>query len=718
MKKTISKALASAALTALIAGIVSVGQVSAAIVNPDSERLSGKDRYLTAVEVSKIGWTNSADYAVIVNGEDYADALSAAPFAKKNNAPILLTSSKGITNETLNELKRLKPKKVYVIGGIGVAPNSILETIKKNVTADVERIGGQDRYATSTKIAEKLGTVNEAMLASGEGYADALSAAPVAAVKGIPVLLTKAGELPKATSDYIKAQGIKKTFVVGGAASISDKVKTVVPNAIRIGGKNRWETNSEIIRNFALDFNFDGAYMALANGMTGKEFADALTASAIAAKDGRPVIISNKTADVATNAIISEKLSPTAKITAIGGTANLSDALIKTYQLKGEVIEASKDVTGNAVVSKDNLSLSNMKVKGNLYIEGNNAAVTNVEVSGTVFVNPGKEGNAVLNNVTADKIIVLSGANNGISFKNVNCNTLYVTSKIQTRVVLEGTNIKNVEIFSSAILDVKDEFKGVITVLNNLYMKNVEFLGKYSGTITVKSDNDNIKMPGDDAQHQYSLSIASKIPGFPVRTISLGSNDTLANVYDEVIYAMKPQDNAYEALVTLGNIALNKMENTTAGEYTVREYIANKLLAKNSNSIIGHILKTGGDTEMPDSNEIANYIASKDFNTAYNLLNDKTGGTITIPKLMGDTRTVDNITITIDGKENIIDNEANISEILSLLGINPLETTLSEIQKKDFTIHINFGDTNPYIITAEDGILTIDLNSTYTITLQ
>lgn len=495
MKKTTSKALASAALTALIAGIVPAGQVSAA--NTEFQRLSGKDRYLTAVEVSKAGWVEGSEYAVVANGEAYADALSAGPFAKKNNAPILLTSSKGISNETINELKRLKVKKVYVIGETGVMPNSILDAIKKNVTTDVERIGGLDRYATSAKIAEKLGTVSEAMLASGEGYADALSAVPAAAVKGIPVLLTKAGELPKATSDYIKAKGIKKTFVVGGTASVSDKVKGLVPDAIRLGGKNRWETNSEIVKNFALDFNFDAAYFALANGVTGKEFADALTASAIAARGGHPVIISNNAADVATKSLLEEKLSPTAKLTAIGGTANLSDSLINSYKVKGQTIEASKDVTGNAVVSKESVKLSDMKVTGNLYLEGNNAELYNVKVDGTLFINPGAQGNAKLNGVTAKKIVVLSGAKESIHFDNVTTDTLFISSKNQVRIVNEGTsNIKNIEIFSSAILDAKNTLGSTVVVLDNLYVKDVEFLGNYTGTISLKGD-DKIRLYGE-----------------------------------------------------------------------------------------------------------------------------------------------------------------------------------------------------------------------------
>ncbi|MBM7869827.1 putative cell wall-binding protein [Clostridium pascui] len=609
MKKTTSKALASAALTALIAGIIPAHQVSAA--NVEFQRLSGKDRYLTAVEVSKAGWAEGADYAVVANGEAYADALSAGPFAKKNNAPILLTSSKGITNETINELKRLKVKKVYVIGETGVVPNNILEAIKKNVTTDVERIGGLDRYSTSAKIAEKFGAASEIMLASGEGYADALSAVPAAAIKGMPILLTKAGELPKVTSDYIKAQGVKKTFVVGGTASVSDKVKGQVPDSLRLGGKDRWETNSEIVKNFALDFNFDAAYFALANGVTGKEFADALTASAIAAKGGHPVIISNKTADVATNALILEKLSPTAKITAIGGAANLSDSLIKSYQVKGETIEASKDVTGNAVVSKDNTALNNMKVTGNVYLEGNNQTLTNVTVTGTVFINPGANGNATLDNVTADKIVVLSGAENSIHLNNVTCNILYVSSKVKTRVVLEGTaNIKKVEIFSSAILDALNEFKGTIVVLNNLYIKNVEFLGEYTGTITVLGKSDNVKLPGSNNGGGGGGGAISFNPLKEKITKAVAAYNAFADKHEGEVekYPVVKYDNSKTVTVTIDKA---KKDQKLATTFDAKKEMITAARLEKLNELMGNAdIKVGNKT-------LIEYVASKQASENY-----------------------------------------------------------------------------------------------------
>lgn len=49
-------------------------------------RLGRLDRYETSAQIAAKGWGKS-DYAVIANGENFPGALSAAPLAKKHNAP-------------------------------------------------------------------------------------------------------------------------------------------------------------------------------------------------------------------------------------------------------------------------------------------------------------------------------------------------------------------------------------------------------------------------------------------------------------------------------------------------------------------------------------------------------------------------------------------------------------------------------------------------------
>lgn len=60
---------------------------------------------------------NTSDYAILVNGENFPDALSASVLAKKYNAPILLTGSSSLDDTASNQLTRLKVKKVFIVGG-------------------------------------------------------------------------------------------------------------------------------------------------------------------------------------------------------------------------------------------------------------------------------------------------------------------------------------------------------------------------------------------------------------------------------------------------------------------------------------------------------------------------------------------------------------------------------------------------------------------------
>ncbi|MGI6366724.1 MAG: cell wall-binding repeat-containing protein [Bacillota bacterium] len=69
-------------------------------------RISGSDRYATAVEVSKSGWS-SASVVVLARGDDYADALAGVPLAYRLGAPILLVEPNRLPSVTRQELVRL-----------------------------------------------------------------------------------------------------------------------------------------------------------------------------------------------------------------------------------------------------------------------------------------------------------------------------------------------------------------------------------------------------------------------------------------------------------------------------------------------------------------------------------------------------------------------------------------------------------------------------------
>ena len=72
----------------------------------DVERIQGGSRFLTAVEISKAGWTGATNI-VLARSDDYADALAGVPLAYRLDAPILLTPPSRLDSDTLAEIKRL-----------------------------------------------------------------------------------------------------------------------------------------------------------------------------------------------------------------------------------------------------------------------------------------------------------------------------------------------------------------------------------------------------------------------------------------------------------------------------------------------------------------------------------------------------------------------------------------------------------------------------------
>ncbi|NOH16248.1 cell wall-binding repeat-containing protein [Clostridium cochlearium] len=553
-KKIIS--ICTAATLALTSSIVAT-KVSAADL-PENTRLWGTDRYETAVKISQNGWKSGAEYAILASGEGYADALCAAPLAKAKDAPILLTKKNSLNKDTLKELKRLGVKQVYIIGGNGSVSKEV-ENKVKSIAKNTERLQGKDRYETSVKIAEKLGKNNKVILASGEGYADALSAAPVAAIKGIPVVLTRVKELPQSSKEYIKSTGVTQTYVIGGTASVSDSVKNSVPRSKRVYGKDRFETNAEVIKAFSIEFDFKNAYVALGAGPTGGEFADALSASAIAAKNEAPVILTGQILSNSTKDLAKEKLYPTTNITVLGGIKNVSAQTVNEIRVKGEIIKTqgeleNKNIDGNLAIAAKNSELKNSNIKGNLYIENDNVLLSDVKVDGTIYINPGSKNTCKLENVDANKIIVLSGREEGINLINTKAEKLDVLNKDNTRIIIEqNTKISETRALASTTLQVEDGCFGEVTIPKTFNEKTVKFIGNFEKpvkvegqaylkalsdacikTVEIKSDkNDEVVLDGEfnDVYVYTAANIKTKEGTSAIITAKNSEAKSNANIY-------------------------------------------------------------------------------------------------------------------------------------------------------------------------------------------
>ena len=152
-----------------------------------------------------------------------------------------------------------------------------------------EKIEGLDRYETAAKIADKLGSYDNVVLVNAESsMSDGLSASGLAGKENGAILLTKKDSIPKVTMDRIKK--VKKVYIIGGEAAISAKVANELTAARikieRLGGKDRVETSEIVAKKLG---NYSDAFVV--NGFKGE--ADAMSASAIAAKKGAPILLTN-----------------------------------------------------------------------------------------------------------------------------------------------------------------------------------------------------------------------------------------------------------------------------------------------------------------------------------------------------------------------------------------------------------------------------------------
>ena len=278
-----------------------VPQVSFAANGVDVQRIKGNNRYDTSIEISKHAFSKS-DKVVVVSGEKFADALTAGNFA--DQAPILLTEKAGASSDLQKEIARLGAKEVIIIGGKGSVSESVEKTLKlqgKKIT----RISGNDRYETSTKVAEALNAKNNIVLANGEKFADALSAAPYAIAKNKTLVLTNGKTLPKG----VEAKDI--STIIGGKNSVSIKG---LENVARISGQNRNDTSIEVLKQIG---KTEKAVIA-----DGRDYPDALSAAPIAVKMNTGILLSDDSAIDSIKSFIDK--NGIKHVTIIGGEKSVS----------------------------------------------------------------------------------------------------------------------------------------------------------------------------------------------------------------------------------------------------------------------------------------------------------------------------------------------------------------------------------------------------------
>lgn len=198
----------------------------------DVIRRAGSNRFETAAELALLAYPDGADTVLLATGDDFADALAAAPLAAVEEAPILLASAARLPTATAEALVELGATEVIVLGGAAVIGDDV-ELLLGTAGYDVSRVAGADRNATAASLARAAHPdgATVALLTTGTDFPDALAAAPLAAQRGGPILLTGASSVPDATTSTLEQLGVEEVVLIGGTAVIGDAVDDALAEA-------------------------------------------------------------------------------------------------------------------------------------------------------------------------------------------------------------------------------------------------------------------------------------------------------------------------------------------------------------------------------------------------------------------------------------------------------------------------------------------------------
>ena len=210
------------------------------------------------------------------------------------------------------------------------------------------RFAGANRFETAARIsfdtfptpaADGPG-IPVAYVTNGMNFPDALAGGVAAAAEGGPILLTSIpGEIGAATAGELIRLRPQRIVVLGGTGAVSGATLTALGNytdgpVVRIGGVDRFATAAQIANEFATP---PVSRVFIANGLN---YADALAASAVGARDGSPILLATPTSlpQATRNALAA--LDP-AQIVIVGGTGAVSAGVANALRAYGPVTRVS-----------------------------------------------------------------------------------------------------------------------------------------------------------------------------------------------------------------------------------------------------------------------------------------------------------------------------------------------------------------------------------------
>ena len=257
-------------------------------------RTGGADRYESATLISRNQFTGPVGVVYVATGTNFPDALSAAPAAAMAQGPLLLVETNRVPGVVEQELSRLAPQKIVVVGGPAAVSDSVLSRLA-SFAPEVQRLGGADRYEVSRALvrATFAGTTSSvAYVATGANYPDALSASAAAGSLRAPVVLVpgSSSSIDSQTAALLQEIGVTEVRIVGGPAAVSSGIESSVAalpfitKVTRFSGSDRYVVSVAV--NKKAFTSSDRVYLA-----SGLDFPDALSGAVVAGIRSAPLYV-------------------------------------------------------------------------------------------------------------------------------------------------------------------------------------------------------------------------------------------------------------------------------------------------------------------------------------------------------------------------------------------------------------------------------------------
>lgn len=297
-------------------------------------RHAGGERIETAAAISAASFNPGVATAYIARADEFPDALAGGPIAGLGGAPILLVYPQELPEATTQELRRLRPGRIAVLGGARAISEAVVDGLRPLTEGEVVRLAGGNRFATAATIAldrfpEPVDTV---FVATGQVFADALSGGPAAALVESPILLVAQNLLPRETVEALGVLRPRRIVVLGGSAAVSDTVvgqlgQHATDGVTRWFGRTRFETSAVISSR-----SFDPAAVHTVLLATGLKFPDSLAGAPAAFLHKAPLLL--VTQDTIPEAVRNEiaRLGP-AVVVLLGGGGVIGDAIADAVTL-------------------------------------------------------------------------------------------------------------------------------------------------------------------------------------------------------------------------------------------------------------------------------------------------------------------------------------------------------------------------------------------------